>query len=196
MSYQFFAAMSRMKYIERWSLMRNSRAESLCEHSMETAVIAHALALIANERFGKDLDANRAAVLGLYHDAPEIITGDLPTPVKYFNEQIRDSYKDVELAASNRLLDTLPKDLQDEYDRILKGADEDPYLMKLLKGADKISALIKCIEEEKSGNSEFKSAKQTVLTAIEKLSEELPEVKVFMEEFLPPFGQTLDELLF
>ena len=192
----FFAAVSRMKYIGRWSLMRNAREETLSEHSLEVAMIAHGLCTIGNVRFGKRLDASRAALIGLYHDASEIITGDLPTPVKYANADIRDAYKDVEDKAKERLLAKLPKDLQGEYRNIFfpgSSADE-LYMRRLVKAADKLSALIKCLEEEKSGNTEFRTAKESTQKAVDALAGELPEVRTFVEEFLPPYGGTLDEL--
>ena len=194
-TYNFFATVSRMKYIERWALMRSSRAEDLSEHSLEVAMIAHALCTIGNVRYQRQLDADRAAVIGLYHDASEIITGDMPTPVKYYNEDIRNAYKDVERIAQERLLKRLPEDLQSAYREILTQDEEsEPYLLQLVKAADKLSALIKCIEEEKAGNSEFRTAKASTMRAVEAMAAEMPEVRDFVEEFLPPYGRTLDEL--
>ncbi len=192
----FFAAISRMKYIERWALMRSSRAETLSEHSLEVAMIAHGLCTIANIRYGRKLEAERAALIGLYHDVSEIITGDMPTPVKYYNAELKNAYKDVEHIAEERLLDKLPDDMRDVYrDIFFPGSSEDElYMRRLVKAADKLSALIKCMEEEKSGNLEFKTAKESTLKAIKKLSEELPEVKDFVSDFLPSYGKTLDEL--
>ncbi len=197
MSYPFFATVSRMKYIHRWALMRNSRPEDLSEHSLEVAMIAHALCLIGNVRFGKHLDAGRAALMGIYHDASEIITGDMPTPVKYFSNEIRTAYKDVESLAENRLLSGLPDDLRDAYAQILKAeySEEDRELRRYVKAADKLSALIKCIEEERAGNTEFQIAARTTRDSIEEICADMPEVPVFMEEFLPSYGKTLDELL-
>ena len=198
--YSFFATISRMKYIERWALMRSSRPENLSEHSLEVATLAHVLCTIGNLRYGRDLDADRAAMLGLYHDATEIITGDMPTPVKYHSRDIRLAYRDVEEAAAQRLINLLPEDLRGTYTDILlpekceKTASED-YLRRLVKAADKISALIKCIEEEKTGNAEFRTAKQTVQEAVESMAADLPEVRDFCEDFLPAYGRTLDELL-
>ncbi len=196
MEYNFFAAISRMKYIDRWALMRNSREENLSEHSMEVAMIAHALCVIANRRFGRQLDAYKAAVVGIYHDASEIITGDMPTPVKYYSEDIRDAYKKVEAVAEYKLLNKLPSDMRDDYESVFFAGDDedDRYMRRLVKAADKLSALIKCIEEEKSGNAEFKTAKESTEKTLLKMKEELPEVAVFMDEFLPPYGKTLDEL--
>lgn len=193
----FLAAVSRMKYIERWALMRSSRAETLSEHSLEVAMIAHALCTIGNVRYGKHLNSEKAALVGIYHDASEIITGDMPTPVKYYNEDIRTAYKEIEAIAEEKLVSRLPEDMQQEYLGIFKADAEDPddlYMRMLVKAADKISALIKCIEEERAGNSEFSTAKVSTEKALESFKEELPEVKIFMEEFLPSYGKTLDEL--
>ncbi|SFB75163.1 5'-deoxynucleotidase [Butyrivibrio sp. YAB3001] len=196
MSYNFFALISRMKYIDRWALMRNTRAENLCEHSMEVAMIAHALCTIANVRYGKSLDANKAALIGLYHDASEIITGDMPTPVKYFNPDIKQAYKEVEKVADERLLEKLPDDLKPAFDEIFRpdGTEEDKYIRKLVKAADKLSALIKCISEINAGNTEFRTAKETTGKAIRGLYQDYPEVLDFVDEFLASYGNTLDEL--
>ena len=197
MTYNFFAILSRMKYIERWALMRNARTETLSEHTLDVAMIAHALCVIGNVRFGRSLDADRAALIGLYHDASEIITGDMPTPVKYYNRDIRDAYKEVEHVAERRLLEQLPEDLRAAYSEIFEGTqtEEDYYMRRLVTAADKLSALIKCMEETGAGNGEFKTAQISVQRSVEELAEELPEVKVFLTEFLPPYGNTLDELL-
>lgn len=198
--YSFFATISRMKYIERWALMRSSRPENLSEHALEVASIAHVLCTIGNLRYGRSLDADRAAVIGLYHDATEIITGDMPTPVKYHNRDIRRAYKDVEEAAARRLIELLPEDLQGVYEQILlpetgENDDGEKYLLRLVKAADKLSALIKCIEEENAGNAEFRTARQTIRDTLREMSEELPEIEDFCREFLPAYGKTLDELL-
>ncbi len=200
--YSFFATLSRMKYIERWALMRSSRPENLSEHSLETAMIAHALCTIGNVRLGKKLNAEKAALIGLFHDASEIITGDMPTPVKYYSEEIRDAYKAVESAAQDRLLDRLPQDLRGRYRDIFEMSEElsgedaenERYMRALVKAADKISALIKCVEEENAGNTEFRTAKRTVEAAVEELAAGYPEAEIFMEEFFPAYGRTLDEL--
>ena len=195
----FLAILSRMKYIERWSLMRSSRPENLAEHSLEVALIAHVLCVIGNARHGRALDAERAALVALYHDASEIVTGDLPTPVKYHDGAIRDAYKAVERNAEERLLDTLPDDLRPALEDVLwpaAGADESElYLRRLVKAADKISALIKCVEEARSGNTEFASAEASTRTAVDGMAAELPEVADFMREFFPSYGSTLDDLL-
>lgn len=195
MEYNFFALISRMKYIDRWALMRNSREENLCEHSLEVAFISHALATIANVRYGKDYDAEKAALIGMYHDASEIITGDMPTPVKYYNDELTDAFKSVENIALRKLLYKLPEDLRGAYENVLIKSNEDADLWKLVKCADKLSALIKCMEETGSGNTEFKSALESTTTRINELTGDFPEVKDFVEEFLPAYGKTLDELL-
>lgn len=192
MSYGFFAMISRMKYIDRWALMRNTRNESLDSHSKEVAVIAHALAVIGNKRFGKKYNPDRAAVLGLYHDAHEIITGDMPTPVKYQNNDILTAFKAVEDSANEKLLDKLPDDLREEFAGLLTFDGEDEEMKNLVKAADRISALIKCIEERKAGNTEFKEAEKATLKRIEKMN--VPEAQVFIKEFLPAYDLTLDML--
>ena len=164
MNYSFFAMISRMKYIDRWALMRNTDRESLDSHSKEVAVIAHALAVIGNKRFGKNYNPDRAAVLGLDHDAHEIITGDMPTPVKYHSEEMRKAYAVVEDTAGEKLLSMLPSDMRDTYRDAFFKKEEDTYLWKIVKAADKISALIKCIEEMKAGNKEF----EKVISSIER----------------------------
>ncbi|WP_026662749.1 5'-deoxynucleotidase [Butyrivibrio proteoclasticus] len=196
MNYNFFALISRMKYIDRWALMRNTRQENLCEHSMEVAMIAHALCTIGNLRYGKHLDANKAALIGLYHDASEIITGDMPTPVKYFNSDLKHAYKEVEALADSKLLDKLPDDMRPTYEEIFVPSDteEDIYIRKLVKAADKLSALIKCISEVNVGNAEFRTAKESTGKSIRSLYQELPEVLDFVNEFLSSYGNTLDEL--
>ncbi|MCR5795627.1 MAG: 5'-deoxynucleotidase [Solobacterium sp.] len=193
MNYHFFAVLSRMKYIERWALMRSSRPENLSEHSLETAMIAHALCLIGNVRYGKDLDCEKAALIGMYHDASEIITGDMPTPVKYYSDEIRSAYRQVEAIAENRLLDHLPDDLRPYYHEILKNDDEQLY--RYVKAADKLSALIKCIEERSAGSTEFKEAYKSTLASLEKMKADVPEIEDFMKDFLDGYGKTLDELL-
>lgn len=194
MDSHFFATVSRMKYIERWALMRNSRPENLSEHSLEVSMIAHALCVIGNVRYGRNLDAEKAALFGIYHDASEIITGDMPTPIKYYNNDIRDAFKQVEALAETRLLAQLPDDLRPAFQEIFQISEKDLYLRKLVKAADKLSALIKCIEEENSGNREFRTARATIQASIDEMQEELPEIRDFVTEFLPSYGKTLDEL--
>ncbi len=188
----FFAMVSRMKYINRWSLMRNEHSENLCEHSFEVAVIAHALAVIGNKRFNKNYNGERAAFLGLYHDTPETLTGDMPTPVKYYSEEVRNAYKTVEENACRSLVEMLPEEFREDFSAAFIPEKGDEELWKLVKAADKISALIKCIEEKKAGNSEFVKAAKGIRESIENLDS--PETKVFIEEFLPAYEMTLDEL--
>lgn len=188
---KFFAVVSRMKYINRWSLMRNTITENISEHSLETAFIAHALALIRNKRFGGNVDPERCALLAMYHDTTEIITGDLPTPVKYYNSDIKGAYDEIEKKAEDTLLSYLPDDLREYYEPLLSPTEEEKELWQLVKGADKLSALIKCIEERKMGNADFLSAEKSTLKAVQKM--DIPEVKVFLDEFIPAYGLTLDE---
>lgn len=198
MDYHFFATVSRMKYIERWALMRSGRRENLSEHSLEVAMIAHALCLIGNKRFGRHLNAEKAALAGLYHDVSEIITGDMPTPVKYGNDRIHDSYKEVEKQAVERLLKQLPDDLRPHYEAILRGTSDDPeeqYMFALVKAADKLSALIKCMEEKQMQNREFEIAYESTLKKVNEMAAQYPEIQVYMDEFLPSYGEALDTLL-
>ena len=188
--HNFFALISRMKYIDRWALMRNTETENIQEHSHQVAVLAHALALIANQRFGAQLDPGRVAVAALYHDATEIITGDMPTPVKYYNSTLRDSYKQVEAAAADRLLSMLPPELRPEFEPYLR--ESDPEIHAYVKAADKLSAYLKCVEEVKAGNSEFRLAKEQTWAAL--LDKPLPALQYFIDQFLPSFELTLDEL--
>ena len=186
----FFAMASRMKYINRWALMRNEHSENLCEHSFEVAVIAHALAVIGNKRFGKNINGERAALIGLYHDTPETLTGDMPTPVKYQNEEICNAFKSVEAAANRDLLAMLPDDLREFYRQPIEESDME--LKPLVKAADKLAALIKCMDERKAGNAEFICAEATVKEAIHEMK--MDEAESFMNEFLPAFECTLDEM--
>lgn len=184
----FYAMLFRMKYIDRWALMRNTRKESLSEHTLETAFIAHALAVIENKRLGGNVGAERAALLAMFHDAPEIITGDLPTPVKYYNEQIKCAYDDMEKAAIERLEGLLPEDLKSEFDGVFN--IDDPHLKKIVKAADKISALIKCKDELSLGNREFSEAEKSTEAAVRALK--LPAADIFLDEFLPSFSLPID----
>lgn len=188
----FFAMMSRMKYINRWALMRNSYPENISEHSLEVGMIAHVLTLISNKKFGNSFNAERAGMIGIYHDCTEIITGDMPTPIKYYNTDTKEAYKNVEKQAAKELLAMLPDYLLGEYESLMFPKAEEEYLWKLVKAADRLSAYIKCIEEEKAGNKEFASAKAAVY---EKLTEmDLPEVRVFLRDFAESYKKTLDEL--
>lgn len=191
MSHNFFALISRMRYIGRWGLMRNTFQENIQEHSHMVAVLAHALAVIARDVYGKEIDPGQAAVFALYHDAPEILTGDLPTPVKYYNPEIREAYKEIELVSAGKLLALLPKELQATYRPFLE-EDSTPEIHALVKAADKLSAYIKCVEELKAGNNEFQQAAQQTLGALKE--SQLEEVGYFMEHFLPGFSLTLDDL--
>ncbi len=192
MEYGFYAMISRMKLIERWALMRNSLSENISEHSLEVSIIAHALAVISNERLGNHINAEKAALIGIYHDATEIITGDMPTPIKYFNENIQGAFKAVENAAAERLLSMLPEDLRESYTSIFFQKEDEVYLWKLLKAADKLSALIKCIQERKAGNTEFIRAEESIRKILVDMKSE--EVNIFMKDFLPSYDKTLDEL--
>lgn len=188
----FFAFAARTKYINRWALMRNTRYETLSEHSAEVAEVAHALAVLGNERLNKSYNCERAALLGLYHDLPEIITGDLPTPVKYFSEETKSAYKAVEKSASAQLLSMLPDDLRGNYEPLFKKKADDKELWRLVKAADKICAYLKCIEERNAGNREFFEAEKSTLKALTKL--ECPEAKIFLEEFVPSYEKTIDQM--
>ncbi len=191
--YHFYAMLSRMKYINRWGLMNNTRQENISEHSHQTAILAHCLATIRNKRFNGDVSAERAALLAVFHDATEIITGDMPTPVKYANPEIREVYREIEDKAADDLLRRLPPDLREDYSAVLKQTDDaDRELLPLVKAADRFSALIKCIEEIRMGNNEFIMAKESVERSIHEM--ELPEAEVFFNEFLPSYCLTLDEL--
>jgi len=186
----FFALAARMRNIRRWGLMRNSFEENLLEHAQITATLAHALAVIRRDVFGRSADPDRAAAAALYHDMSEILTGDLPTPVKYLNEDIRRSYKAVESAAEAQLLQLLPEEMRPAYANLLRGGDGETH--ELVKAADKLAAYIKCLEELRGGNEEFRSAESQIRQTLE--ASRLPEVAYFMERFLPAFGMTLDEL--
>ena len=192
MGSHFFAMISRMKYIERWALMRNAERENISEHSLEVAMIAHALAVLGNRRLGKSYDADRAALIGMYHDANEIITGDMPTPVKYYSNEMQTLFHGIEDRAAESLLSMLPGDIRGDYEDIFFPKGDDEPLRKLVKAADKISALIKCIEESKAGNREFDHARKTIEAAIAKLA--VPEAELFLTEFLPSYEKTLDEI--
>ncbi len=188
----FFAILARMKHIARWGLMRNSLQENLSQHSFDVAVTAHALALIGQQYFGKAIDAGQVAAAALFHDAPEILTGDMPTPVKYHNPGIREAYRAVEASAVNSLLAMLPQDLRPKYKVLFSFDTEQPEMYAYIKAADKISAWVKCVEELKSGNSEFKKAELQLRAAIAAM--DMPEAEHYMRTFAPAFSLTLDEL--
>ena len=187
----FFAYLNRLKLIRRWGLMRNTVPENDMEHSMQAALIAHGLAVLGKARHQRAINPEHVLALALYHDAGEVITGDLPTPVKYKNPEIQDAYKRIEALAGGQLLDMLPDDMRGAY-RPYVQPDETTYEWRLVKAADRICAYIKCIEEEKAGNHEFEQAKLTIYDAIN--ADRLPEVHEFMREFVPSYGMTLDEL--
>ena len=190
MDYPFYAMLSRMRYITRWSLMRNTFAENIQEHSHMVAVLAHALALIRRDVLGLDADPERCATAALFHDASEILTGDLPTPIKYYNPEIRHAYKQVEKVSCERLLTMLPPELRPGLEAPLMESDES--VLPIVKAADKLSAHIKCIEELKAGNSEFEAACRQTRKALEEMHR--PELDWFMERCLPAFARNLDEL--
>jgi 5'-deoxynucleotidase len=191
MSKAFYAILSRMKYIRRWALMRNTRAETVCEHSYDVAVLAHALAVLTNRRFGGRVDTETCVLLALYHDATEIFTGDMPTPVKYRDPVLRDAYKRMETQSAERLLTLLPDDLRADYAPLLLHDTQTPE-GRLVKAADKLSALIKCAEELQQGNGEFAAAYRTTEQTLREMR--LPAVDCFLEEFLPAFRLSLDDL--
>ncbi len=190
MKSHFFAYISRLRFISRWALMRNTAPENVQEHSHQTAVLAHALALIRNKHFGGHVDPGAAAVAALYHDASEILTGDMPTPIKYYSSSIRSAYQEVEVEANRKLLEMLPPELRDIYAPVLEIPD--PELRVLVKAADKLSAYIKCVEEVKAGNGEFGDAARQTRAALDSFG--LPEVTYFLETFMDSFSLTLDQL--
>ena len=190
MTSRFFAFLSRMKYIDRWGLMRCTTKENVAEHSLFATWVAHALAVIENKYFGGAFDPCKIGMIAAYHETGEVITGDMPTPIKYYNPAIRDAYKQVESVAAQKLLDMLPSDLRPAYDEALSPSD--PGIEELVSAADKLSAHIKCLEELKAGNSEFKKAAEQTRAALERF--DLPELRCFCEEFLPSFELALDEM--
>jgi 5'-deoxynucleotidase len=189
----FFAYLSRMKFIRRWGLMHSTHPENVQEHSLRVALIAHALALTRNRLFGGSIDADRVAALALYHDASEVLTGDLPRPVKYFNPDIEQAYHRIETVARRTLLDMAPEPLRADY-RVLLGVDEgaDRAARELVEAADKLCAYVKCLEEVAAGNPEFSRAEAVLRRTVESMA--LPEVRYFLETFVPSFKLTLDEL--
>ncbi len=186
----FFAYISRMKYIKRWGLMRSSREENVQEHSLQVAMFAHCLALIENKRYGGKLDPQHVMAIAAYHETGEVITGDLVTPIKYYNPAITKAYKDVEKVAEETMINMLPKEFQKEYRSLIQPEDE--YEKKIVKAADTLAAYAKCIEELKTGNVEFAKAKETVLHKLHELN--MPCVEDFLKDFMPSFEVTLDEL--
>lgn len=190
MTYNFFAYISRMRYIERWSLMRNSLPENIQEHSHMVAVLAHALGIIRRDVFNQPCDPDKCAAAALYHDCSEILTGDLPTPIKYHSPEIMQAYKQVEEIANEKLINTLPKELRDAFSVYMH--EDDAEIKAIVKAADKLSAYIKCIEERKAGNNEFLSAEKQTRAKLDE--SDMPELKYFLENFIPAFELTLDEL--
>ena len=189
--YKFFAYLNRMKYIKRWSLMRSVREENIMEHSQQVAVIAHALALIKNKMFGGSVNVEKTVLYAQYHEVGEVITGDLPTPIKYFNPEINAAYKDLEKLACKRITAMLPEQLEKEYEQyILPDASSEEYA--IVKQADKLAAYLKCVEEIKAGNSEFKKARQSILAQLKSAAR--PETEYYLKEFAPAFELSLDEL--
>ena len=188
----FYAMLSRMKYINRWGLMNNTKSENISEHSLQVAILAHCLVLIHNKRFNGNLNAERAVLLATFHDSTEIITGDMPTPIKYFNPEIKTAYRKIEDTAADKLIGMLPEDFKEDFEAIIKmNSEEDLQIKRFVKLADRFSALIKCIEELKMGNAEFAKAKETIEDSIHKIN--MPEAEVFEKEFLPSFYLSLDE---
>ena len=190
MSHSFFAYIFRMRYIARWALMRNTRTENVEEHSYEVAVLSHALSVIGRDVFQKDLDPDKTAAAALFHDAPEIITGDLPTPIKYFNPGIKTAYQQVEAVAQDKLLSMLPPELVDAYEPLVREAD--PEVRRYVKVADKLAAWLKCQEELKAGNAEFRRAADETLTTLRAMGME--EVDWFLDRLGGAFQLTLDDL--
>ena len=190
MSFSFFASLSRLKLIRRWSLMRNTVPENDAEHSLQVAMIAHAMAVIARDRYGKNVNPEHVLSLAVYHDATEVMTGDLPTPVKYHNDELRGAYRRLEELSADRLLALLPEDMQPAFTPYMK--QESGYEHTLVKAADRVSAYIKCMEEQRAGNREFDYAAENIRDSIASI--DLPEVRDFLEDFLPAFDMTLDEL--
>ena len=191
MRYDFYAYMDRMKYIKRWQLMRSLREENIMEHSQGVAILAHALAVIRNKLFGGSVSVEKTVLYAIYHETSEVITGDLPTPIKYYNRNILGAYKELERTAAERVTQTLPKELREELAPFVL-ADEESEEYKLVKAADRLSAYIKCLEELRSGNKEFSKAKKTIEKDLH--SKNMPEVEYFFEKFIPSFSLALDEL--
>jgi 5'-deoxynucleotidase len=192
--FHFFAYLARMKLIDRWSLMRCTQKENVQEHSLQVAVIAHALALIKNKYFGGKLNAERVALYAIYHDATEVLTGDLPTPVKYFSGELRDAYKAIEGHAVAQLLRLLPNDMREDYLPLLTIPAGEAEAREIVKAADNICAYIKCLEEKSAGNLEFGRAQKSIETKVDSLRSSHPEVDYFLSNFVPSFSLTLDEI--
>ena len=188
----YFAYLARMKFIQRWGLMRNTLHENIQEHSLQVAMIAHALALINNRRFGASIDPERTALLAVFHDAEEVITGDMPTPIKYFSPQVAQAIDGLEAVAKDRLLKMLPADLRPDYESLFFAVDADDEAWSCVKAADKICAYLKCVEEHKAGNAEFGRAEETLRAELDAHPD--PAVRAFLDTFTDSFRLTLDEL--
>ena len=191
MEHHFFAYMNRMKFIQRWGLMRNTLPENDMEHALQTAMIAHAIAVMGNARYNREYNAEYIMALAMYHDASEVITGDLPTPIKHHNPAIKTEYNKLEDIAAQKLISMLPPDLRDYYTPLI-AHDETAEAWKIVKAADRICAYIKCLEERKSGNLEFESARKSVKKSLDQI--DLPEVQDFISQCVPGFAMTLDEI--
>jgi len=189
----FYALVFRQKHIQRWGLMRNIFPETLAQHSSECAMIAHALAVIGNKIYGKSYDTGKIVTMALFHDVPEVFTGDMPTPVKYANPVIRKEFAVIEEQSTQNLLSKLPCEIRDDFTAIFESIEADGEYHKLLKAADRLCAYIKCLEEEKYSNSEFSSARLGIEKKLDETKKELPELEYFMEKFLPAFDLTLDQ---
>lgn len=188
----FFAYLSRMRLIQRWGLMRNTYQENIQEHSLQVAMVAHGLAIINNRYFGGCINPERVAVLAMFHEVGEVFTGDLATPIKYFNPEIKKAYDEIETFAKNKLCAMLPEEMAEDYQKLFFGAQTDSASWKLVKAADKICAYSKCLEEIKAGNQEFVKAEQTIRADLERL--DVPEVQYFLKHFAQSFALALDEL--
>jgi 5'-deoxynucleotidase len=188
----FFAYLSRMRLIKRWGLMRNTYEENIQEHSLQVALVAHGLAVIRNAYFEGSVNPDRVVSLAVFHESGEVFTGDLATPIKYFNPEIKRAYDAIEAFAKSRLIAMLPDEMRESYQSLLFASEEDKELWKLVKAADKICAYLKCVEELKSGNQEFVKAERAVRADIQAM--DMPEAEMFMERFAPSFGLALDEL--
>lgn len=191
MRYDFYAYLDRMKYIRRWQLMRSQRDENIMEHSQSVAMLAHALAVIRNKVFGGNVNVEKTVLYAMYHEISEVLTGDLPTPIKYYNHSIRNAYKDLERSAAEKMAEMLPEALKEELSPCIL-ADEDGEEYKLVKAADRLSAYVKCLEELRAGNGEFEKAKKSIEEDLR--ARKMPEVEYFFEHFIPSFSLTLDEL--
>ena len=191
MRHDFYAYMDRMKYIKRWQLMRSEREENVMEHSYSVTVFAHALAVIHNEEFGGNADVLKTVLYATYHETSEVMTGDLPTPIKYYNRSIQGAYKELEKSACEKIVATLPEKLRGEIAPFVL-ADENSVEYKLVKAADRLAAYVKCLEELRSGNGEFVKAKKSIEEDLH--SRNMPEIEYFFEKFIPSFNLTLDDL--